>query len=229
MSVENSGSNTANRISNSIAAPMVTLQADKSFTFWLYMRTGVVARTFINLMRTSQNRGIQMGMKPYDPSFGCWMYGGTYYISQATLPSYNEWHFIAYTYTASTTTHTLSIDGATPITAVVASQSGNVEICDVAGNAYGEPLDGFMDDTRIYNRPLSRNEIQTIYSLRGNDHIVNGLLSRWTFTEGATGTAITSVRDISGNAHNSATIYGSLTYSDVSMSFTRRSHRIRKS
>lgn len=55
---------------------------------------------------------------------------------------------------------------------------------------------GLLADLRIYNRSLSVNEIETIYALRGSDRIVNGLLVRYAFMEGAPGVSIGTTTDL---------------------------------
>lgn len=48
----------------------------------------------------------------------------------------------------------------------------------------GEVWDGTMEDVRVYDRLLMDNEIATIYTCRGADGIVHGLVSRWKMLEG---------------------------------------------
>lgn len=65
-----------------------------------------------------------------------------------------------------------------------------------------EYFDGYLQDMRMYDRVLTANEIATIYGCKGTDGIVDGLLYRWLFDEGAAGTAATgvgTVKDQMGN------------------------------
>jgi hypothetical protein len=65
--------------------------------------------------------------------------------------------------------------------------------------------DGILDDVRIYNRVLSAEEVATIYSAvqtAGHDGIVNGLVARYTLSEGAPGVAASgagAIKDIGPN------------------------------
>jgi hypothetical protein len=63
-------------------------------------------------------------------------------------------------------------------------------------------FDGLLDDIRVYTRALSLAELQTIYTLVGQDNIVNDLLWRWRMNELSPGTAATianSIIDLAGN------------------------------
>lgn len=78
-----------------------------------------------------------------------------------------------------------------------------------------ENIDGRLDDFRIYNRILSAAEILTIYSCRGRDNIYEGLIHRWVMNEGAPGTAVSSVIDLTGNLNGTAV--GNPTYAASSL------------
>lgn len=56
-------------------------------------------------------------------------------------------------------------------------------------------------DMRIYNRALSPAEIQTIHGVRGTDGIVDGLIARWQFNDGAPGTLVGTTLSLTGK-HN---------------------------
>jgi hypothetical protein len=63
-------------------------------------------------------------------------------------------------------------------------------------------------DLRVYQRLLSANEIQTIYTARGHDGIVDGLVGRWLHNERTDGLAAIagSVRDTSPSQWATATV-----------------------
>ena len=90
------------------------------------------------------------------------------------------------------------------------SKSGNIyqnsDPIWIGGNATSatqRPFDGLIEDVRVYNRDLSLDEIQTIYQVRGNDGIVDGLEARWPLNEGSYGLTVPNtadqVKDVSGN------------------------------
>ena len=63
-------------------------------------------------------------------------------------------------------------------------------------------FDGLLADIRVYTRALSLAELQTIFTLLGEDHIVHGLQWRWMQRELSPGTAATvagSIIDFAGN------------------------------
>lgn len=61
-----------------------------------------------------------------------------------------------------------------------------------------ESWDGCLDDFREYNRPLSKEEIETIYACRGNDWIHNGLLCWYPMNEGVEGSTVNTLKDVVG-------------------------------
>ena len=66
--------------------------------------------------------------------------------------------------------------------------------------------DGLIEDVRCYSRYLSLDEINTIFLSYGNDNIVDNLLYRYIFREGAPSTVVPTstgfIRDISGNGNS---------------------------
>jgi hypothetical protein len=72
------------------------------------------------------------------------------------------------------------------------------------GGKAASEWNGLVADLRIYNRQLSVNEIQTIYALKGQDRIFNGLLVRYTFMEGAPGVSIGTTTDLIKDISNAA-------------------------
>lgn len=60
---------------------------------------------------------------------------------------------------------------------------------------------GEVHELRIYSRRLSQTEISTIYNMKGQDTIRNGLVLRWHGDEGAPGVTVSSIFDRSGNGY----------------------------
>ena len=88
---------------------------------------------------------------------------------------------------------------------------GNIGVNSGVGVAIGNqpagnrPHNGRLWDVRIYTRVLSSAEFQTIYTAKGTDNIVNGLMARWPLSEGSPGANVTgagTIKDISGNKYN---------------------------
>ena len=80
----------------------------------------------------------------------------------------------------------------------------------------GQNLNGILDDIRIYNRNLSAAEMITIHTARGRDNIIEGLVSRWSVNEGASGVTLSgsnSIKDLGANG-NHGTPEGSPVYGE---------------
>ena len=65
-----------------------------------------------------------------------------------------------------------------------------------------EPMDGDLDDARIYDRALSADEILTIYNSRGRDGIALGRVARYLMNEGAPGVAASGAGIIKDSGPN---------------------------
>lgn len=59
----------------------------------------------------------------------------------------------------------------------------------------GKALDADLADVRIYDRALSLSEIRTIYTKRGRDNILGGLVARWKLKDLAPGAVASRVYD----------------------------------
>jgi len=114
-------------------------------------------------------------------------------VAQTTSPGPTgapAWRFLAGTYDGAnkryfqdgvltnTTAETGNIVGSAKATRIAA--------VDVAGSPERE-VNAFMADCRLYDRALSAAELETMYTLRGVDGIVHGLLHRWQLREWAPG------------------------------------------
>jgi hypothetical protein len=76
----------------------------------------------------------------------------------------------------------LAATGAQTGNIVGSAKATRIAAVDVAGSPERE-INGFMADCRLYDRALSAAELQTMYTLRGVDGIVDGLLHRWELRE----------------------------------------------
>ncbi len=92
-------------------------------------------------------------------------------------------------------------------------------------------LDGAIDDPRIYNRVLTPAEVLSIYSRRGTDDVIDGLLVRYLLQDKAPGQNMDGtadeVKDETGNAFHaygdSGTAYATYRESEVLGGLRRRS------
>ena len=97
----------------------------------------------------------------------------------------------------------------------VSDASTNLGILNSAGTTVA-PIDGYLDDVRLYNRVLSTSEISQLYrlgatskiakTLPGRDSLKSGLVGHWTF-DGPN--MLTNVADTSGQSDTGLLILGS--------------------
>ena len=115
----------------------------------------------------------------------------------------------------------LSNEKTSGVPATMYNPPNNVVLGNRSDGSQG--LDGKLDDVRIYNRNLSAGEMQTLYAAEGRDGIVEGLISRWLFNEGAEGVTLSgsgSVKDV-GPGGNHGTPSGTSTYIGSELSWRR--------
>ncbi len=129
------------------------------------------------------------------------IYSGGEHNIFATIPSYNQWHFIVGTYDGSV--QKLYVDGtlATSTNLSVTPQTTSdfgIGACIFCGPS--QFTKGLLDDARIYNRALSATEVQRLYN-------ASGTLDSATF--GVT----------TGNQLNSVTWLGSTSISNGTVKF----------
>jgi hypothetical protein len=139
---------------------------------------------------------VQIGSRVAAGQCDIWTWGGGILISTTgiTIPS-NTWVNITYTYDG--TTHRVYYNGTLNNTSTTAQIVGNFNQVFLNGFATGDTNETatFMVDTYYYyTRTLSANEIQTIYSARGNRHgIVYGSLLRYEFDEAVLASTVVTV------------------------------------
>lgn len=71
---------------------------------------------------------------------------------------------------------------------------------------------GAIDDIRVYNRVLTNEEIETIYYTRGTDGLIAGLSVWYPMDEGAEGTTVSTLYEITGNGPNCTTVNNTPVY-----------------
>lgn len=118
----------------------------------------------------------------------------------------NEWHHIAVTWVNGGDTE-LWVDGAIRGTATYVSGSrwnpGSGDGINL-GRYGSEGFTGYLDDVRIYNRKLRKQEIINLYSSRTRRVVTDGLTAWWKLDEGVDGQTCGSggaVKDFSGNGN----------------------------
>lgn len=110
---------------------------------------------------------------------------------------------------------------ATTATTVTVADCTSFRIGMAAKDTAGTSWNGRVADVRLYNRLLSGAEALSIYSCRGMDMILNGLLFRYPLNDIPPGVVATSVKDV-GTSVRTATNSGSPTGFDFPVPMKRR-------
>ncbi len=144
-----------------------------------------------------------------------------------TSMSVGTWHHLVGTYDG--TTMRVYLDGVeddtSPATGNINSTTAPVRIGIGSGTVPEQPLDGSIDDARIYDRVLSADEIAMIFAenVRGHDGIIVALQARFTFMEKGPGATASGadVQDIGPNSLATTSV-NTPTYSEGVLAFRRR-------
>lgn len=148
-------------------------------------------------------------------SVGCWTWGGNVLVSTTGHSPIAQWNHYTVVYDAGVFSFYIN--------AVLVSSQASTQL---TGNLTQTFINGFptgassesgnfcTDDTILFNRALSLNEIKTIYTLEGpRDGIYQNVLARYTFDEGSVGANIQTGWDISATrAHMTPTVGTQPTY-----------------
>jgi hypothetical protein len=153
-------------------------------------------RSYVGMYNSAGGTAIQIGTKTSNGQIDVWTWGGSILVSSTgiTVPS-GTWVHVTYTFDG--TSHRLYINGVLNNTT---TQTNNPQL---AGSFNMVSLNGYtsggvsetgtfqVDTYDYYNRMLSADEVQTIYSAAGNRHgIVYGCVVRYEFDEGISGNTI---------------------------------------
>ena len=142
-----------------------------------------------------------------------WSINGNARIRYYTTIDTDRWYHVVGTYDGATST--LYIDGLAVDQATDTPQtlSQGWATFGTARNG-GYPLDGAIDDVRIYDRALSAEEIKRLYArgattrvaetITTNPNLERGLVGHWTFDGPDVDWASTTaeIKDVSGNEHH---------------------------
>lgn len=142
-----------------------------------------------------------------------------------TSLSVGVWHLIVGTYDGVTVRVYLDgvEDGTASLTGNISSNTAPVRIGVGSGATSEQPMDGTVDDPRIYDRVLSADEIAIIFASKGHDGIMDALQARFTFIEKGPGATASSadVQDIGPNSLATTSV-NTPTYSEGVLAFRRR-------
>jgi hypothetical protein len=204
VSFTTNGDNLANATD---ATNFSTSTAAQSVTVWInaLWDGNVKTSSMVGMYNSTGTTAIQIGSRTAAGQCDVWTWGGGIMISTTgvTIPA-STWVNITYTYDG--TTHRLYYNGTLNNTSTTAQIAGNFNTVYMNGYATGaasETATFEVDTYYYYTRTLTADEIQTIYSARGNRHgIVYGSLLRYEFDEAVLGTSVVSV--VNQSSYNQA-------------------------
>lgn len=163
--------------------------ASQTIALWFKLSSTTGQQNMVVLTDT-QADGVQIGIK--DGLLKVWGWGGGDILATTAAPSTGVWHHVAYTWDG--TTNKMYLDGGVPVTSTNAHQSGTVTIAYFGTwSPNNDMLNGALDDVRLYNRPLSAAEVNSLAtkhdlsSVGGTHSFSDAFTSTGTFTIG-TGT-----------------------------------------
>jgi hypothetical protein len=189
-----------------------------TFMTWIYANDSTVWTNRTSMVGvygpSTPTTAIQIGSIA-NGSVGAWTWGGATLVSTTGHSPVGQWNHYTVVYDAGTFYFYIN--------AVLVSSQASTQL---TGNFTQTSINGFptggtsesgnfcTDDTILFNRALSLNEIKTIYSLEGpRDGITQNVLARYTFDEGAVGSNILTGWDISvTRAHMTPSVGTQATY-----------------
>jgi hypothetical protein len=199
--------------------------AAKSISFWYSTSAYTGTYGFFNIVSIGSSVATQIGTR--SGRLIAWRWGGTSLADSLLTPTVDVTHHCVYTYDGVNSSK-IYVDGSLANSASNAETAGAIDSVQFFGNQWLENGVVTLDDFRMYNRALSLEEVETIYSCMGLDDLWYGLVSRWQMKEQSPGTnpaAATDIKDstISHNHgisfSNSGTDY---TYQESEIRYTRK-------
>lgn len=190
---------------NATTSVLPTTTSPMSITTWVNASTWATTVSMVGAYGPSTpTAAVQLGARA--GNLVAWTWGGGILVSTNALITLqtNVWYHVAYTYNG--TTHSLYVNGVlinTSTAAVISAQLNQIYINGYPTGLANETNTHKVDSYAFYNRVLDANEILTMASCKGLSHgIYNGILVAYEFDEGADGSTVTSVVDLSGNSAN---------------------------
>lgn len=161
-------------VSDAITASVTGMPATnstQSISLWFKIDTiptfkhDLDAHNMISLVDTNDGVGIQYGFRASGyKSLGLdvWYWGGRT-VMESVQPAINQWHHCVYTFDGKR--HLFFLDGKKVAESTVQPQTGTPDMLMLGNYPGGDQyFAGCIDDVRIYNRPLSKAEVQIIYT-----------------------------------------------------------------
>ena len=190
----------------SASAPLVSAQGPLTLMSWINHQWSSTETASIVGTYLSGSTGIQIGTRA-NPSIDIWTWGGLLLVTTngtGYIPPDSTWLHIAYTFNG--TTHILYANGIQVSTSTTAQTAGILTQMYINGYPTGvtnETSTAIVDDMILFGRVLTQPEIMSIYMAGGaRDGATFGVINKYRFLLRTTGSAVTTVRDLSGNGHD---------------------------
>jgi hypothetical protein len=138
-------------------SPMLRFSLDQSYTVCAWARAEVLSGGWRGIVNKSRNSGSFYGIWLSDGSQ--WIAGGNNLAGPSLTTG---WHHVAVVQDGVNGTREMYVDGASVVTgaAIAGTGTGPLWIGGAAGVT--EFFNGFIDDVRLYNRPLTAEAIQDL-------------------------------------------------------------------
>ena len=203
-------------LSSASNAFAISATSPLTFMSWIYANDSTVWANRTSMVGVygpgaAPSTAIQVGSIA-NGSVGAWTWGGATLVSTTGHSPVGQWNHYTVVYDAGIFTFYIN---AVLISSQAATQlTGNLTQTFINGFPTGgtsESGNFCTDDTILFNRALTLNEIKTIYSLEGpRDGIYQNVIARYTFDEGVIGSNVQTGWDISATRAHMTPSVGTL-------------------
>ncbi len=151
------------------------------------------------------------------------------YLQSGTLGTVTltlgNWHHVAFVQDVTGGNRFGYLDGQLVNTvngATFAAQQTGLMSLGVSAGGSTQGWFGGIDDTRVYDRVMTQEEIETIYACMGTDSLLEDLVCWYKMDEGAEGAAVTALYDSVEGGLDLTTVTGTPVYNyDAGMKYRR--------
>ena len=139
----------------------MSMDAPKSMSAWMYIYTTYQSYNWCVVSFSDDNKKAEVRMKA-DGKVQA--YGGAELVAANNQPPANDWVHMCYTFDG--TTHRIYVNGVDEGSSTTANDVGNCDMFRIGRVArFGQnPMDGMIDDVRVYDRELTPTEVQDLYN-----------------------------------------------------------------
>jgi hypothetical protein len=201
-------------------ASSLNISGDYTISLWVYNQAGAKTYpTLLNRAAQSTSNGFFWiytgGTNGADVNFQ--YANGTNYVTTSFVGALglNVWNDLTFTFSNSSKTLTLYVDGqlfntTRTLTGALPVDDGDLYLGTYQATATNYPFYGYLDDVRLYTRTLSSAEASDLY--KGKQISSTNLAGYWGFDEGSG----TTSADLSGNGNTATAYNGAVFYQQLS-------------